>query len=85
MAYLDDTNYIITDEQKINYFNLEQKVYAYAKEFYKEAVPYFNMYIGDSTRTINDDILPLYCYDEMTECVRAVQQGRSWAVVGRWR
>lgn len=72
----------LSDEYKINYFDLEQKVYEYSMAFFKEAVPYFNMYIPDLSRYINDDVLPLYCFDEMEEVMKAVQDNKSQYIAG---
>ena len=82
-AIVNDECYIQTDIQRINYFKLEQKVYKYAREFFKEAVPYFNIYFPlDFSRCINDEIIPLYCFDKNAEIIHSLENNQDYYVTG---
>ena len=73
--HITDESVIVSDTEKkqANYFRKEQKVYKYAREFFKESKWYFDPW-GDS---ISDEILPLYCFNEMNEIVEAVRRGKD--------
>lgn len=73
--HITDESVIVSDTEKkqANYFRKEQKVYKYAREFFKENKWYFDP-CGDS---ISDEILPLYCFNEMNEIVEAVRRGKD--------
>lgn len=81
-ANINDTNYVKSDAEKVIYFDLERKVHDYAKEFFKEVKPSFDMYFPDLERSLNDEILPLYCFDEMAEIIQAVRAGQSYYTAG---
>ena len=80
-ATINDTNYIKSDEEKIRYFNLEQKVHKYANEAFREIVKYFEDWTDFSTH-ITDELLPLYCFDEMAEIVAAIECGQNYYAGG---
>lgn len=75
---VNDESYITSIEEQAAFYRKEQKVYEYAKEFWKELVPF-----GDPMHVyVNDDILPLYCYDEMAEIVAATKRGENYCIAG---
>lgn len=70
---------IIKDiEKQATYYRKEQKVYRYANDFFKELVPFFDII----RMSMNDDVLPLYCFNEDEEILRAVKSGKNSYVAG---
>lgn len=70
--------YTTDTEKQAIYYRKEQKVYEYARKFFKEMVPYLNW----RPYYINDEILPLYCFDETEEIIRSLTQGKDTYITG---
>lgn len=70
--------YTTDTEKQAIYYRKEQKVYEYARKFFKEMVPYLNW----RPYYINDEILPLYCVDETEEIIRSLTQGKDTYITG---
>lgn len=65
-------------EKQAIYYTKEQKVYKYAMDFWKELVNYIDI----AHLTVHDDILPIQCFWDMEEIVKAVESGRNKKVTG---
>lgn len=63
-------------EKQANYYRKQQKVYEYAMEFWKEIVACGNR------MEVNDDVLPIQCFNEMETIVEAVEHSDKIRVTG---
>lgn len=71
----------MTDEQMINYFIKEQKVMEYGKEIFSDVCGL--MIINSNNYVlVNDQILPLSCYNAMEEYIAAVESDNDYAIAG---
>lgn len=62
-------------EEMCNYFIREQKAVEYGKEFFKELCRI-------DIKTLENQILPISCYDEMDEFVYSMETGDKTAIYG---
>ena len=70
----------MTEKEMCNYFVREQKVLEYGEEFFKEICA-----CSMSTETcvlINDEVIPLSCYNIMDEYIYSVENDLDYAIKG---
>lgn len=71
----------MTDEQMINYFIKEQKVMEYGEEIFDDVCSL--MIINSNNYVLVDNqVLPLSCYNAMEEYIAAVESGNDYAIAG---
>ena len=70
----------MTEKEMCNYFIREQKVIEYGTEFFNELC---NLSIStESCPFVRSEVLPLTCYNEMEEHIKAVECNNSYAIIG---
>ena len=70
----------LTEKEMCNYYIKEQKVLAYGQEFFEDLCSC--MMCSDRYIFVNNRVLPLSCYNELIECVQAIEQGSDEYIVG---
>ena len=70
----------LTEKEMCNYFIREQKVIDYAWEFFKEICAC--SFSTPDSYFVNNEVLPISCFNEMEEILSSVEQGINYKIVG---
>ena len=68
----------LTNEQKVNYYECEQEVYKYSYNFWKKI---FKL-IENVNLFVTEDILPIYCFNEIEEISKSMGNKASFYALG---